>query len=978
MNEEYGNASFIRPTEAPDRAIRGSGPKKARYTGLSIASLRENIRMGKLDAKIAKYNKEYEELWKLAKEVNSDRQDLEEGKVGFADVSESIERYNRQAKKLAAIGVQVLAFDTDIRKINLAVDSQVKAIRVPGFLIGPLRMLTAAGREKARAEKEAAAFKEGIERRMYDAIVSTAQDAIGQKPEDTVSKDGMLSLRAEELATTVKTDLGIIEPKVEPVVEPPVSNGEEEKAAEPVTPPAKADDEKKKAVMAGAMGAAYKKKTDAKKKNAGVANAVSAIKENDLFAVVSRVNTDFGLTLVEREGKRAEMLYARGPEKNVLLTPDKFAKIAGITGKAESLAAYKDFIAIARVARLWNVNAAKEVVHYNDAGEVVDVTAMEASEVAMLRKKHVGAFEEDRKALFDFVATNVEAGLSEEELIAKAATELNETEAAIVTKVVSGHYEVLEKGLRGLKSFMVEEPAKEREVEPVAQEEQDSITKKKTVVGTKITELGMKKYGKKPEEVVVEKKVEEPVVVTPAVEEPVVEEPTIETPTEEEKIEEKVVSATPDVKAAEGSYVDQINRLVDDIAALSKARDGLREALGDEASEQLESLEKAISDKLAQINKLALGGIVTLGKDGEKTEEKVTEPVEEEKKEEEQPVVETPAVEEPVMEEPVVEAEEKQEVTEDPEIKAVVEKAVLDENGAHITININLGTVYNKGGNFAINIGDGLNVQVIGGNAEVEIENAAEPVKEEKKEEEQPAVEAPVAEEPAIEEEKKEEPVVPEVVNANETQVVVPSVEEEKKEEEQPVVENPVVEDPVVVTQDAQVEIPVVEESTEEEKTEAEETDLEHRDAIMWWNEMVPFLDKPQWERDLAAERADRKIEDIHFEERKAERIAEDKAARAARAEENKEKRARSMLAAYGMSDEALDAMEQGAEAGEMTPYQFLEKLKSDDVDTYNHIVTNYIEVKRAELSELSANLKAEGKLPDTENSIDATSAVRR
>ena len=223
MSEEYGNASFIRPTEAPERAKRGSGPKKARYTGLSIASLRENIRMGRLEAKIAKYNREYEELWNLAKEVNSDRQELENGNVGYEEVSDSIKRYNAQAKRLAEIGVQVLAFDTDIKKINLSLDSQVNAIRVPGFLFGPLRMLTKAGRAKAAAEKQVAAIKAQNEKVMYDAIVATAQDAIGQRPEDTASKDGMMSLRPEELATTIKTELGVIEPaKVEEPVADPV------------------------------------------------------------------------------------------------------------------------------------------------------------------------------------------------------------------------------------------------------------------------------------------------------------------------------------------------------------------------------------------------------------------------------------------------------------------------------------------------------------------------------------------------------------------------------------------------------------------------------------------------------------------------------------------------------------------------------------------------------------------------------------
>lgn len=922
MSEEYGNASFIRRTEDVTRAKKGSGPKKARYTGLSIASLRENIRLGRLEAKIAKYNREYEELWNLAKEVNSDRQDLEEGKVGFAEVSESIERYNKQARKLAEIGVQVMAFDKDIRKINLDIDSQVKAIRVPGFLIGPLRMLSAAGRERARAEKLAAEVKKQNEETMYDAIVAVAQNAIGQKPEDIASKEGMMSLRPEELATTIKTGLGMVEPvKVEePVAEPaqPVV----EKPVEPAVEPVKADDSKKKAALAGAMGAAYKKK------NAEVASAVSAIKEDDVFAIVGHVNNNFGVKLIEKNGKAAEMLYVRGPEKNVVLAPSEFAKMAGIESgnKEEIFGSYKSFIAVAKVAKLWRMNAAKEVVYYNRDGEVVDTSTIDPTTTIDLRASYVGAFDEDRKSLFDFVVTSIEDGLTEEELLAKANETLSQGDAEVVASVVKGNYAVLESGLKGLKTFMVEEPVKAQEVEPevqpVVEVSEDSIAKKKSVVDAKLTELGMQKYGKKAVDVTPEVEVAPEVV-------PVVEEQEVEVvPNPVVDFGEAEEPIAPEVRPAEGSYVDQINKLVDDIAALSKARDGLREALGDEASEQLSTLEQAISDKLAQINALALGGIVSLGKDGDKKD------VEQENVvvQEEAPVVpEVVHEEEKGVEVPAVEEEQHEEQT----LKEVVEEAVLSKTGSHIIVNINLGNVYNQGGNFAINIGDGLNVQVIGGSANVEV---------------------PVVGEDA----EVVTPVVPEVASETVSEIEIPVVAPRNDAFEADL------EQTVVIAPD---ENPAFEQQQEETAVE-EEQDLEHRDAIMWWNEMVPFLDKPQWEKDLAAERADRKIEDMHFEENKQARIEADKAAREARREENKEKRARSMLAAYGMSTEALDAMEKGAEAGEMTPYQFLEKLKVEDTKTYEHIVSNYIEVKRNELSELTASLKAEGRLPESETSV--------
>ena len=123
MSEEYGSAGLVRKTEAPERAVKGSNPKKARYTGLSIASLRENIAHGRIDSKIEKYNIEFEKLKELASEVNQGRKDIE-GKDGeelestYSDVMVNIERYNAQAKKLAKLGVQILAFDEDIQKIK--------------------------------------------------------------------------------------------------------------------------------------------------------------------------------------------------------------------------------------------------------------------------------------------------------------------------------------------------------------------------------------------------------------------------------------------------------------------------------------------------------------------------------------------------------------------------------------------------------------------------------------------------------------------------------------------------------------------------------------------------------------------------------------------------------------------------------------------------------------------------------------------
>ena len=102
MSEEYGSAGLVRKTEAPERAVKGSNPKKARYTGLSIASLRENIARGRIESKIEKYNREFEKLKELASEVNQGRKDID-GKDGEEQTNNEINELQKSGQKQESI-----------------------------------------------------------------------------------------------------------------------------------------------------------------------------------------------------------------------------------------------------------------------------------------------------------------------------------------------------------------------------------------------------------------------------------------------------------------------------------------------------------------------------------------------------------------------------------------------------------------------------------------------------------------------------------------------------------------------------------------------------------------------------------------------------------------------------------------------------------------------------------------------------------
>jgi len=458
--EEYGSVGLVRETEAPERAVRESNPKKARYTGLSIASLRENIRIGRIKAKIEKYNKEFEKLKELAVEVNEKRLtesevvEGEEKEDAYSEVKRGIEKYNAQAKKLAKLGVKILAFDEDIQKITLASESSVKAIRVPGFLIGPLRLLTKVGREQARLEKEAKQEKRVMEEKMYDAIVATAQEAIGQEVEDDINAEKFASL---ESVGTIK-DIALDALNNESTVTPPGSDTEEPPVVE------NTGSEIEKVIINDELFQAAKEKW-----KQGAHNVFSEMVHGTLERVHSAESevkaleelgryTNSDRFYVTKAGEDLLLGYKHANQRPEAVDMSVFAEALGIEEKDEQVRLYNRFIDLCLMRDAWEKAASKGQINppVSDKTEKgPDGTVIET--VTMPRPGELrgeeGVYDEDRVVVFNYVVSSVRDGKNKEEILADVPETFTEEQKQVVETFTSD-YEILTRGVAALDTFV--------------------------------------------------------------------------------------------------------------------------------------------------------------------------------------------------------------------------------------------------------------------------------------------------------------------------------------------------------------------------------------------------------------------------------------------------------------------------------------------------------------------------------------------
>ena len=165
--EDERKEGFLRRTEAVTTVRAGSvKPNKAKLTGKTIVGLRASN--AALAHRIERYNEEYNRLVAIATEISEKQED----EVRTEEVRTDIERFNRQAEKLAQLSVSIFAFDDLENKISLN-GVGVKAIRVPGRLTRLLNGFTKAGREKNEKYAE-----------VESAIEDVAKSVISENPDE--------------------------------------------------------------------------------------------------------------------------------------------------------------------------------------------------------------------------------------------------------------------------------------------------------------------------------------------------------------------------------------------------------------------------------------------------------------------------------------------------------------------------------------------------------------------------------------------------------------------------------------------------------------------------------------------------------------------------------------------------------------------------------------------------------------------------
>lgn len=561
MSEEYGNADLVRNnSDVPKRCKSVSKPKVAKVEALSFENLKNNISKGRIEAKYQRYNREYDKLKAIAKEVNLGRKALEEGKNGAEDyVKDAIKVYNAQAEKLAKIGAKIIAYD-DAMQRKFIPGASAKAIRVPGALMKVLRGLTKAGR-----------LQNDLEKTIASKIAANMEKVVGQKPTDTLDVAALNKLDIHNVARDVKVAAGVIAPPSSDVVTNDAKKEADKDKAE------KGKDEQKVSKETGDKAAAakkvaeeaVKKAAEAKRKDASSSDlkgsysnrrkqeeeAKVAFNSGELFDLLNVIKNSLTIGKVELKDKNkfVEVIVVKTEDgKSGVLKPTDL----GIDDEKEARKVYNENLKLIKLAHNWNSTFAKSLT---EEGKVP-----------------VGAYDNDRRKVFDFVINSVNNGLSTEVIIEKVKTDLGEEEAKLVAKFMTAENVALMKD--------VIKVVKDIEQEKNTSKATNNNDEAKKIVDETIKKLALAKYGMKKTNAVdgENKTVDEPEKDVPAKKEP-------------EKDENK---------QNDGSYASKFSELVDEIARLKNKREELERLLGDRAKEQLAGVDRIIDEKLAQISEI--------------------------------------------------------------------------------------------------------------------------------------------------------------------------------------------------------------------------------------------------------------------------------------------------------------------------------------------------------------------------------------
>ena len=628
MNEEEYQSGFVKPqgesepdlvrrTEDPTRAKHLKKPSRLKMTGDTLASFLDNRKSGNLEKAFEKYNHDYNELRRIALEVNESKSEAD-SKGEFTDVKDKLEEYNAQVKRLAESAVKILLFDEDIQKIKFKIDKDIeksaaRALKVPPFLIGPLKYLSSAGRsymKKVKEDKEHA--QEKLEKEIAEVVAKNAREVVGLNPSgDNIEEAAQKTMGKEEAAMLASlSDIGDVRDSVVSELTAPTPDiTPVDTTSTPVEPAKESDEtvEKNSQVDAGLSRKKAKKQEqrDISIQEQAMAMLAYCMKNNSIFGVDLLQNSD--------KSKQKLVLYAKANNGKKYLNPDMLAEIMKNTdlSSEEKVSAYNDMVDYISFAQLWQEKA---------------------------------SFREENNDVFAFIYDAVRNGYGEDTLLVKASRELSPEKQQVLKNVIDNNFALVR---RTIDTF-----GKIFEKVKVDAEEKDDVEVKNAQVDAGIQNRRAK--GKTPKEATQdgkddsssheqedapsdEKPVEEQ--VTPSVESPKVEEP-----------EETDKGKETDNKMTFGKLNDRIRELAELKESLQKS--GLSD---DKSKEAIEKIDNELATLVQRVSDL-----LDYDKDDEKVVQGPTANSEESepKKETDTPVdapVVTPEnVDAPKTEEPVV------------------------------------------------------------------------------------------------------------------------------------------------------------------------------------------------------------------------------------------------------------------------------------------------------------------------------------
>lgn len=430
MNEEEYQSGFVRRTSDPTHAKHLKKPSRLKMTGDTLTSFLANRKSGNLDIAFEKYNREYNELRRIAIEVNEVKSEAD-SKGEFTDVKDKLDEYNAQVKRLAESAVKILLFDEDIQKIKFKVDKDVeksmaRALKVPSFLIGPLKYLSSAGRAYMKGIKEAKEqAHEQLEQEIADVVAKNAREVVGLNPNgDNIEAAAQKTMGEDEAAKLQSlSNIGEIKESViseltaptADIPQPDVASVPEEQVSTPIVEEPNADKERNTQVDAGVANKKMQRQQQLEPSEA-------------MFARLSGMVRGFGVDLLTNSDKSKQRLtlYVKANEEKKYLNPELLAKNMGNADLSdeEKVSLYEKVVDAVLFAQIWQEKA---------------------------------SFSNENKDVFKFIYDAVGQGYGEDTLLVKASRELSPEKQQVLKSVVEGNFAFVRRAVETFASNFVDE-----------------------------------------------------------------------------------------------------------------------------------------------------------------------------------------------------------------------------------------------------------------------------------------------------------------------------------------------------------------------------------------------------------------------------------------------------------------------------------------------------------------------------------------